>query len=121
MSTKIFVNLPVNNLDRSITFFTQMGFSFNEQFTDATAACMVIKEDIYATLLTHAKFKEFTPKEKQVADATKTTEVLTCLSFDSKEKVNQLVTGGYCSPCRSNRGKRPPGLWVYVQQELQRP
>lgn len=91
MPTKIFVNLPVSDLDKSISFFTQLGFSFNKQFTDETAACMVITEDIFAMLLTHSKFKEFTPKEKVMADATKTTEVLTCLSFESKEKVNELV------------------------------
>lgn len=89
MPTKIFVNLPVKDLSRSMDFFTKLGFSFNSQFTDETAACMVITEDIYAMLLTHAKFKEFTSKE--IADANKTTEVLTCLSFDSKEKVNEIA------------------------------
>jgi predicted lactoylglutathione lyase len=89
MSTKIFVNLAVKDLNRSIDFFKAIGYSFNHQFTDETAACMVISEDIYAMLLTEAKFKEFTPK--QVADATKSTEVITCLSAESKEKVNELV------------------------------
>lgn len=89
MPTKIFVNLPVKDLNKSMDFFKQIGFTFNRQFTDETAACMVITEDIYAMLLTHAKFKEFTPKE--IADSTKTTEVLTCLSFDSKDQVNQIV------------------------------
>ncbi len=89
MPTKIFVNLPVKDLSKSIDFFTKLGFSFNPQFTDETAACMVITEDIFAMLLTHAKFKEFTSKE--IADANKTTEVLTCLSFDSKEKVNEIA------------------------------
>lgn len=89
MATKIFVNLPVKNLDKSKAFFNQLGFSFNQQFTDDTAACMVISDDIYAMLLTEAKFKQFTNKE--IADATKTTEVLTCLSADSKDKVNEMV------------------------------
>lgn len=89
MATKIFVNLPVKNLDRSKEFFTSIGFSINKQFTDATAACVVITEDIYAMILTHEKFKDFTPK--QIADATQTTEVIIALSFDSKEKVNELV------------------------------
>ncbi len=91
MPTKIFVNLAVKDLERSKEFFKQLGFTFNPQFTDETAACMVIADDIYAMLLTHPKFKEFTKKE--VADAHKTTEVLTCLSFDSKEKVNEVVDG----------------------------
>ena len=89
MATKILVNLPVKDLNRSKEFFTKIGFSINPQFTDETAACVVITKDIYAMILTHAKFKEFTPKE--IADATKTSEVLTCLSFESKEKVNELA------------------------------
>ena len=89
MATKIFVNLPVKDLNKSMNFFKSLGFSFNPQFTDETAACMVIAEDIYAMLLTHAKFREFTTRE--IADAGETTEVLTCLSFDSKEKVDEVA------------------------------
>ena len=89
MATKIFVNLPVKDLNKSKEFFTKIGFTINPQFTDETAACVVITEDIYAMILTHKKFKEFTTKE--IADATKTSEVLTCLSFESKEKVNEIV------------------------------
>ena len=89
MPTKIFVNLPVKNLDKSMDFFKGLGFSFNPQFTDETAASMVISDDIYAMLLTHQKFKEFTKKE--IADATKTTEVLIALSMNSKAEVDSLV------------------------------
>lgn len=89
MTTKIFVNLPVQNLERSMAFFKKLGFRFNPQFTDETAACMVIADDIYAMLLTHAKFKQFTKKE--IVDATRATEVLTCLSTESKSKVDELV------------------------------
>lgn len=89
MATKIFVNLPVTDLERSKEFFTKIGFTINPQFTDETAASVVITEDIYAMLLTHDKFKQFTTKE--IADATKTTEVITCLSFDKKEQVNELT------------------------------
>jgi uncharacterized protein len=89
MSTKIFVNLPVRDLDKSMAFFKALGFSFNPQFTDETAACMVVSDDIYAMLLTHAKFKEFT--RKAIADATKTTEVLTALSVGSRAEVDRLV------------------------------
>jgi predicted lactoylglutathione lyase len=89
MSTKIFVNLPVKDLNKAMDFFSKLGFRFNPQFTDETAACMVISDDIFAMLLTETKFKEFTKKE--IADATKTTEVLTCLSMDSKTKVNDIV------------------------------
>ena len=89
MARKIFVNLSVQDLQRSMAFFAALGFAFNKQFTDDTAACMVISDDIYAMLLTHAKFREFTRKE--IADATEVTEVLTCLSADSKAEVDRLA------------------------------
>ncbi len=89
MATKIFVNLPVKDLNASIAFFTKLGYSFNQQFTDETATCMVISEDIYAMLLTHEKFKMFTPKE--ICDATKSSEVLIALSCESREQVDELV------------------------------
>ncbi|MFZ2407199.1 MAG: VOC family protein [Methylobacter sp.] len=89
MATKIFVNLPVKNLNKSIAFFTQLGFTFNPQFTDETASCMIVAEDIFVMLLTEAKFKIFTPKE--VCDATKYTEVLVCLTTESREQVDEMV------------------------------
>lgn len=89
MAMKIFVNLPVKDLDASIAFFKQLGFAFNPQFTDQTAACMVISDDIYAMLLTHAKFKEFATKP--IADAHKTTEVMTALAVESKARVDEIV------------------------------
>jgi predicted lactoylglutathione lyase len=89
MATKIFVNLPVKNLDRSVEFFTKLGFSFNAQFTDETATCMVVSEDIFVMLLTEAKFKEFTPNA--ICDATKSTEVLVCLSSESREEVDNMI------------------------------
>lgn len=89
MSTKIFVNVAVKDLERSKAFFSKLGYSFNPQFTDDTAACMVISDDIFAMLLTEAKFKDFT--RKPIADANKTTEVLIALSAESKAKVNDIV------------------------------
>ena len=89
MATKIYVNLPVNDLNKSIGFFTNLGFSVNQQFTDETAACIVISDEIYAMLLTHEKFKQFTKKE--IVDSTKSTEVILALSADSKEKVIEIV------------------------------
>ena len=88
MATKIFVNLPVKNLNKSIDFFRKLGFSFNPQFTDEKAACMIINEDAYVMLLTEPFFKTFT--HKHIIDATKNTEVLVSLSAESKEKVNEL-------------------------------
>lgn len=89
MKRKIFVNLPVRNLIQSMEFFMALGFSFNPQFTDDTAACMVISEEIYSMLLTHEKFKSFTPKE--ICDATKNSEVLIALSCENREEVDALV------------------------------
>jgi uncharacterized protein len=89
MATKIFVNLPVADLQKSIAFFTALGYTFNPQFTDETATCMIISEDIYAMLLTHAKFKSFAPKE--ICDTTKSAEVLICLSCDSRAHVEELI------------------------------
>lgn len=90
MARKIFVNLSVKNLKKAIEFFTQLGFSFNPQFTDETATCMIISEDIYAMLLTEEKFKTFCPKE--ICDTSKSLEVLTCLSCESRQEVNELVS-----------------------------
>src|SRR5262245_32086805 len=89
MPTKIFVNLPVRSLDKSIEFFTKLGFSFNPQFTDETATCMIVSEDIFVMRLRHDKFQTFTPNP--ICDATKSTEVLVCLSADSREDVDAMV------------------------------
>jgi uncharacterized protein len=89
MSTQIFVNLPVKNLNQSIEFFKQLGFQFNPQFTDETATCMIVSETIFVMLLTHEKFKTFTPNP--ICDATKSTEVLTCLSMESRKKVDDMI------------------------------
>lgn len=90
MATKIFVNLPVKDLNKSKEFFTKLGFTINPQFTDEKAACVVISEDIYAMILKEEFFKTFIAK-KEMADATKSTEMLVALSADSKEKVNEMA------------------------------
>ena len=89
MATKIFVNLAVKDLNKSVEFFTRLGFSFNPQFTDETATCMIVSADIFVMLLTEAKFKTFTPKE--ICDTRKYTEVLVCLSSESRANVDELV------------------------------
>lgn len=91
MSQMIFVNLPVRDLAKSREFFSKLGYAFNEQFCDGTAACLVISEQngIHAMLLTHEKAREFTPRP--IADATKSTEVLICLSAESRNAVDRLV------------------------------
>jgi predicted lactoylglutathione lyase len=85
----IFVNLPVNDLDASKKFFTELGYSLNPQFTDENAASVVISDTIVAMLLTKPFYSTFTKKE--IADASKTSEVMLCLSAESREKVDELV------------------------------
>ncbi|MFN2457134.1 MAG: VOC family protein [Chitinophagaceae bacterium] len=90
MATKIFVNLPVKDLNKSKDFFTKLGFTINPQFTDEKAACIVIDEDIYTMILREEFFKTFIPG-KEISDAAKTTEVLVALSADSKESVDEMA------------------------------
>lgn len=89
MATQIFVNLPVKDLNRSMEFFAALGFGFDAQFTDQTAACMIVSDTIYVMLLTEEKFRNFTPKE--ICDAHRYTEVLICLSCESRDKLDDLV------------------------------
>lgn len=102
MSKMIFVNLPVSDLPRATTFYEAVGATRNEQFCDGTASCMVFSETIHAMLLTHDKFRQFTPKA--IADAKTSSEVLICLSADSREAVDAMVdkawtAGGKVDPC----------------------
>lgn len=89
MATKVFINLPVKDLEKSKTFFAGLGYSFNPQFSDEKAACMIISDSIYAQLLKEEYFQTFT--KKQVSDAKKSTEVLIALDATSKEEVQQIV------------------------------
>ena len=100
MTTKMFVNLPVKDLGKSVKFFTALGFRFNPQFTDENATCMIVSEESFVMLLVENYFKTFTPKP--VSDARKGTEVLICLSCDSRKQVDDMVSkavaGGATTP-----------------------
>jgi uncharacterized protein len=89
MATKIFVNLPVKDLPKSKEFFGKLGFSFNPQFTDDKAACLVIGDNIFAMLLTEPFFKTFTKKD--IADASKSTEAIIALDAQSRQQVDEIV------------------------------
>ena len=89
MTTNIFVNLSVKNLDKSKAFFAHLGYAFNPQFTNEDAACMIISDTIYVMLLTENFFKNFT--DKTIADAKKSTEVIVCLSTESRVQVDEIV------------------------------
>lgn len=89
MHKKIFVNIAIGDMQKSQAFFKQLGFTFNPQFTNDQGACMVISNDIYAMLLTRDFFKGFT--DKPLVDAKQATEVLICLSCESRAEVDDLV------------------------------
>jgi uncharacterized protein len=117
MSRKIFVNLPVKELDKSIEFFTQLGYSFNQDFTDETATCMVISDDIFIMLLTEAKFQEFTPNP--ICDATQRTEVIVCLSIDSREAVDAMVASAIAAGATTYSEPKDHGfMYVHSFQDL---
>ncbi|QQL49338.1 VOC family protein [Mucilaginibacter ginkgonis] len=110
MATQIFVNLPVKDLDKSMSFFEALGYHFNPQFTNDQAACMVISDTIYAMLVTHPFFATFT--DKAIADATQTTEVLVCLSAESKDAVNSMVEKAVNAGGKTTRQPTDYG-WMY--------
>jgi predicted lactoylglutathione lyase len=89
MHSQIFVNLPVKDLKRSVDFFTKLGYTFNPQFTDENATCMILGDNLFVMLLVEKFFTSFT--SKGIADTTKATEVLTCVSCNSREQVDGLV------------------------------
>jgi predicted lactoylglutathione lyase len=102
MTRMIFINLPVTDLPRATAFYEAIGAKKNEQFCDGTASCMVFSDTIHAMLLTHDKFRQFT--SKKIADAKTSSEVLICISADSREAVDALVNkatkaGGNIDPC----------------------
>lgn len=110
MSTKVFVNLPVTDLQRSMAFYKALGFSFNPQFTDDTAACMVISEHNYAMLLTHPKFAHFI--SKPIADAKAATGVLVALGLESRAAVDAMVEKALAAGGKEPRPKQDYGFMV---------
>jgi hypothetical protein len=86
---KLFVNMAVRDLQRSITFFEALGFQFNRHFTDATATCMLVGEDAYVMLLTHERFAGFS--HRPTVDASQQSEALFTFSVESREAVDAVV------------------------------
>ena len=104
----IFVNLPVKDLEASKGFFGELGFEFNPEFTGDDAACMIIDENIFVMLLTEEHFRDFINDE--VADTTQATEVLNCISAESKQEVDELVEkaiAGGGKPWKPNMDEGP--------------
>jgi predicted lactoylglutathione lyase len=90
METKIFLNLPVKELDKSVEFFTQLGFSFNPKFTNDKGACMIIGDKSFSMLVTEEFYKTFT--HKAICDASKSSEVLISISVENREKVDEMIS-----------------------------
>lgn len=86
---QIFINLPVADLPKSVAFYEALGFARNPQFGTDTAACIVLSDTIHVMLLTHARFRDFTPKA--ICDTHRAVEVLLNLSCENRARVDDLV------------------------------
>lgn len=95
MSTQVIINLPVADLPKSMAFFKGPGYSHNPQFIDDTAACIVVSDTVSVMLLTHSRFRDFTPKA--ICDTSKAVEVLLTLSCESREQVDGLVAKAHAA------------------------
>jgi len=111
MNKQIFVNLPVKDLTKTIDFFTELGFTFNPQFTDDNATCMIIGENIFAMLLVEKFFKNFIPTKK-ICDAKKNTEVLVALSAQSRKEVDEMIDKAIAAGGSEYRKAEDHG-WMY--------
>jgi predicted lactoylglutathione lyase len=110
MNRQIFVNLPIKDMARSQAFFSSLGFAFNPQFTNEQGACMVVAEGIYVMLLVEPFFQTFT--QKPVADATQCTEVLVCLSCESRAEVDEFVRKALAAGGSASNAPQDHG-WMY--------
>jgi uncharacterized protein len=110
VTTKIFVNLPVKDLNKAVDFFTKLGFKFNPQFTDENATCMIVGDDIFVMLLVEKFFKTFTKKE--ISDTSKNTEVIVALSVEGRENVDQMINKAIEAGGRESREPQDHG-WMY--------
>ena len=113
MATKIFVNLPVKDLKKTVEFFTKLGFTFNPQFTDKNAACMIIDKNIYSMLIVEKFFKTFIPKKK-ISDAKKNTEVLNALTLETRLKVDEMIRKVIAAGGKEYRKVQDLG-WMYAR------
>jgi predicted lactoylglutathione lyase len=111
MTKQIFVNLPVKDLKKTTEFFTELGFTFNPQFTDDNATCMIIGENIFAMLLVEKFFKNFIPTKK-ICDAKKNTEMLVGLSAESRQKVDEMIEKAIAAGGSEYRNAQDHG-WMY--------
>ena len=110
MATQIFVNLPVKDLNKTIGFFTKLGFKFNPKFTDENATCMIVGEGIFVMLLVEKFFKRFT--KKKIYDAKKSAGAILALSVESRKKVDEMIKKVIAAGGKETRKAEDYG-WMY--------
>jgi hypothetical protein len=108
MHNHIFVNLPIKDLPRSVRFFESLGYTFNPQFTDENATCLILGENLFAMLLVEPYFRTFI--EKDVSDAHRATEVLLAVPLDSREAVDALMAKALAAGAREPRPAQDLGF-----------
>jgi uncharacterized protein len=117
MHSRIFVNLPVKDLERSVDFFTQLGYTFNPQFTNENATCMILGDNLFAMLLVEKFFSSFT--SKSICDTTKSIETLNCLSCNSREQVDELVAKALANGGTAPRKPQDHGfMYAHAYEDL---
>ena len=115
MKTKIFLNLPVKDLNKSIAFFTQLGFSFDSKFTNEKGTCLIIGENIFAMLLLEDFFKTFTQKE--ICNTITSTEMIAAISVESRGKVDEIITAVIKAGGKLHNEAKDYG-WMYQRDFL---
>ena len=108
MATSLFLNLPVKDLSRAVSFFTKLGYTFNAQFTNESATCMIVSENIYVMLLVEKFFQTFT--DKKLIDRSTSINALVALSAGSREAVNRFVDTAIAAGAKEHRAPQDHGF-----------
>lgn len=117
MHSQIFVNLPVKNLPRSVDFFTKLGYTFNPQFTDEQATCMILGDNLFVMLLVEKFFGGFT--SKAICDTSKSAETLTCVACSSREQIDELVAKARAAGAKVPRQAQDHGfMYAHGYEDL---
>ncbi len=130
MTTQMFLNVPVKDLERSKAFFARLGYKFDAQFSNEQGACMIVDQNIFVMLLVEAFFQTFI--KKTICDARTSTEAIICLSMDSRAKVDEIVRDALAAGAAATREAKDHGfmyehgfedldghLWEFVYMEPQ--
>lgn len=116
MATQIFVNLPVADLNRSVEFFTKLGYTFNPQFTNDDATCMIVGDNIFVMLLVRKFYQTFT--EKEIVDAFKANECINCLGLESRAAVDDLVNKAVAAGGRATKQQDHGFMYSWGYEDL---